>query len=66
MSVQYQAPSRPELEPDLVGVLPDGLLSRVRRPCAAHGGDCPCVALRPVEGCLVFWCESGEHHFTVR
>jgi hypothetical protein len=66
MSVQSQAPSRPDLGPDLVSVLPDGLLARVQRPCAAHGGECPCVAVRPVEGCLVFWCEGGEHTFTVR
>ncbi|MDX6645343.1 MAG: hypothetical protein QOK40_1070 [Miltoncostaeaceae bacterium] len=66
MSVQSQARSRPELDSDLVSVLPDGLLSRVRRPCAAHGGECPCVGVRPVEGCLVFWCESAEHTFTVR
>jgi hypothetical protein len=64
MSVQSQI--LPELDSDLVSVLPGGLLSRVNRPCADHGGECSCVAVRTSEGCLVFWCETAEHHFTVR
>jgi len=47
-------------------VAPWGLLSRVRRPCADHGGECACVARHEEEGCLVFWCEAGEHHFSTR
>ena len=43
-----------------------GLLSRVHRPCPDHGGECPCVARREEEGCLVFWCEEGLHHITTR
>ena len=43
-----------------------GLLSRVFRPCPDHGGECTCVARREEAGCLVFWCEAGEHHFSSR
>lgn len=43
-----------------------GLLSRVERPCPQHGGECPCVARDEDAGCLVFWCERGEHHFSKR
>ena len=43
-----------------------GLLSRVARPCPEHQGECPCVARHEDVGCLVFWCERGEHHFTSR
>lgn len=43
-----------------------GLLSRVARPCPDHGGECPCVARDAEAGCLVFWCDSGEHHFSNR
>ncbi len=52
-----------------VGTLPVaewGLLSRVARPCPDHGGECPCVARDVEGGCLVFWCDSGEHHFSNR
>lgn len=49
-----------------VRVAPWGLLARVGRPCPQHGGDCACVARKPEAGCLVYWCERGEHHFTVR
>lgn len=51
------------------GALPvaeGGLLARVWRPCRDHGGECPCVARNADAGCLVFWCEVGEHHFTKR
>jgi hypothetical protein len=47
-------------------VEPWGLLCRVARPCAEHGGECPCVARNKDVGCLVFWCERGQHHFTTR
>ncbi len=47
-------------------VAPWGLLSRVFRPCPDHGGECTCVARREEAGCLVFWCEAGEHHFSSR
>ena len=43
-----------------------GLLSRVFRPCPDHGGECSCVARHEEAGCLVFWCETGEHHFSTR
>jgi len=43
-----------------------GLLSRVERPCPEHAGECSCVARDPDAGCLVFWCEGGEHHFNSR
>ena len=36
------------------------------RPCPDHGGECPCVARREDEGCLVFWCEAAVHHFTTQ
>ncbi len=52
-----------------VGTLPVaewGLLSRVERPCPEHGGECACVARDADAGCLVFWCERGEHHFKNR
>jgi len=43
-----------------------GLLSRVFRPCPEHNGECPCVARQEEAGCLVFWCETGDHHFSTR
>jgi hypothetical protein len=43
-----------------------GLLSRVARPCPDHRGECPCVGRHEDVGCLVFWCDAGEHHFTSR
>lgn len=52
-----------------IGALPVaewGLLSRVRRPCPEHDGECACVARDADAGCLVFWCETGEHHFSNR
>ncbi len=49
-----------------VAVAPWGLLSRVRRPCPDHGGECLCVGRREDEGCLVFWCGAAGHHFTTR
>lgn len=61
--------TRPEAERLPAGaapVRPDGLLARVRRPCPDHGGDCACVARDERAGCLVYRCERGEHHFTVR
>jgi hypothetical protein len=47
-------------------VAPWGLLSRVERPCPEHAGECACVARDADAGCLVFWCERGEHHFSNR
>jgi len=44
----------------------DGLLSRVQRPCADHGGDAVCVARDEEAACLVFWCARGAHHFRTR
>ena len=62
--------TRTETERELpVGALPVaewGLLSHVWRPCPDHGGECGCVARDADAGCLVFWCESGEHHFSNR
>jgi hypothetical protein len=55
-----------DLPPGTVAVASWGLLSRVRRPCPDHGRDCACVARHEDEGCLVFWCEAAEHHFTTR
>ena len=52
-----------------VGALPvaeRGLLARVQRPCPEHAGECSCVARDADAGCLVFWCEAAEHHFTSR
>ena len=49
-----------------VPVRPDGLLARVRRECPEHGSECPCVARHVREGCLVFWCAEGAHHFRAR
>ena len=40
--------------------------SRGSGACPDHGGECPCVARREDEGCLVFWCEAAVHHFTTR
>ncbi|MEQ8834220.1 MAG: hypothetical protein RIB67_07215 [Miltoncostaeaceae bacterium] len=45
---------------------PDGLLARVRRPCPDHAGESVCVGRDHAEGCMVFWCERGEHHFQTR
>jgi hypothetical protein len=44
----------------------DGLLSRVSRPCADHGGEASCVGRDEGIGCLVFWCARGGHHFHTR
>jgi hypothetical protein len=41
---------------------PDGLLARVRRPCAEHGDEAVCVGRDSSPGRLVFWCGRGEHH----
>ena len=54
------------LPPGARPVAPWGLLSRVFRPCPDHGGECSCVGRKEEAGCLVFWCEAGEHHFTSR
>jgi hypothetical protein len=43
-----------------------GLLSRVHRPCCEHGSDAVCVGRDESEGCLVFWCDRGAHHFSTR
>ncbi|MBJ7454726.1 MAG: hypothetical protein JHC74_01590 [Thermoleophilia bacterium] len=62
--------TRTETDRELpLGALPVaewGLLSRVARPCPDHGGECPCVARDAEAGCLVFWCDNGEHHFSNR
>lgn len=55
-----------ELLPDLVPAREDGILARVRRPCADHGCECRCVGHLEDEGCLVFWCHLGEHVLTFR
>jgi hypothetical protein len=55
-----------DLPADTSAVAPGGLLSRVQRPCPEHAGECPCVARHEGKGCLVFWCEAGEHHFRTR
>ncbi len=55
-----------ELVPYLIPVRPDGILARVRRPCAEHSCECGCVGHLEDEGCLVFWCEAGAHHLTFR
>jgi len=52
--------------PDMIPARADGILARVRRPCAEHACECGCVGHLEDEGCLVFWCESGEHHLTFR
>jgi hypothetical protein len=63
------SPVRPtitRLPADAVAVRDQGLLSRVARPCPEHRRDCGCVGRLNDEGCLVFWCEAGAHHFTAR
>jgi hypothetical protein len=55
-----------ELFPDLIPARPDGILARVRRPCGEHSCECRCVGHLENEGCLVFWCPSGEHPVTFR
>lgn len=45
---------------------PDGLLARVQRPCPDHGGEAACVGRDHDQGCMVYWCERGEHHFQTR
>lgn len=55
-----------EIYPDLVPARADGILARVRRPCADHSCECGCVGHLEDEGCLVFWCEPGGHHLTFR
>ncbi len=52
--------------PDLIPARPDGILVRVKRPCADHRCDCQCVGHLEGEGCLVFWCPGGGHHVTYR
>ena len=62
--------TRTEIDHQLpAGTLPVaawGLLSRVKRACPDHAEECPCVARHEEAGCLVFWCEAGEHHFSNR
>lgn len=55
-----------ELLRAMVPARADGILARVRRPCAEHACECGCVGHLEDEGCLVFWCEGGEHHLTFR
>lgn len=61
--------TRPEadrLPTGAMAVEPQGLLAHVRRPCPHHNGDAVCVGRHEDHGCLVFWCERGEHHFHTR
>ncbi len=62
--IRTESPSR--LPVGALPVVRRGLLSRVERPCPDHGGECACVARDAEAGCLVFWCERGEHHFSNR
>ncbi len=55
-----------EALPDMVPAREDGILARVRRPCAEHGCECRCVGHLEDEGCLVFWCHRGHHVLTFR
>lgn len=55
-----------ELPRDMVPAREDGILARVRRPCAEHGCECRCVGHLEDEGCLVFWCGLGQHVVTFR
>ena len=66
-SRQHDA-SGADLPAGVLRVRPGGLLASVRRLCPEHAaaGECPCVGRRPDEGCLVFWCAQGAHHFTAR
>lgn len=66
MSTLIDAPRRSGLPAGAVAVRHGWLLAGVNRPCLDHPGDsCACVATTP-EGRMVFWCASGEHHFTAR
>jgi len=49
-----------------IRVLKQGLLSSVARPCPDHGSEGACVATKPTRGCLIYWCEQGHHHFSIR
>jgi len=60
------ATEAPELLRAMVPARADGILARVRRPCAEHACECGCVGHLEDAGCLVFWCEGGEHHLTFR
>ena len=65
--VTISAPDTQAVPAGAVGVRPEGLLASVRRPCPQHPGpECCCVARRPDERCLVFWCPVGGHHFSAR
>ena len=55
-----------ELLPEMIPARPGGILARVQRPCTDHAADCKCVGHLEHEGCLVFWCERGEHYLTFR
>ncbi len=55
-----------EVLPEMVPTREHGILARVRRPCAEHGCECPCVGHLEDEGCLVFWCAAGQHVLTFR
>ena len=59
------APAR-RLPAGAIQVLKEGLLSRVGRPCPDHGGEGACVATKARVGCLIYWCEEGSHHFSIR
>ncbi len=55
-----------EFFPALIPARPDGILARVRRPCADHHCDCACVGHCEDGSCLVFWCPGGDHYLTFR
>jgi len=59
------APTR-RLPVGAIRVLKQGLLSSVARPCPDHGSEGACVATKPTRGCLIYWCEQGHHHFSIR
>lgn len=66
-AIRHEVPrATREVFPELIAVRPGGILARVRRTCAEHACECGCVGHLETEGCLVFWCESGEHHLTFR
>jgi hypothetical protein len=65
MSVIVRTEVERRLPPGASPVADWGLLSRVRRDCPEHGGECPCVARHDETG-LVFWCDREGHAFSTR
>lgn len=66
MSVIACSPTALDLPAGSVEIPSDGLLARVHRPCPEHEREAHCVGRRYDDPCLVFWCPSGEHHFSIR